>query len=54
MGIRINGKTSMPQGMKLASKIATYLFEQECGELSRMSKADIEVLRSAVRVLTRK
>ncbi|MCR5044785.1 MAG: hypothetical protein K6A93_11780 [Bacteroidaceae bacterium] len=52
MGIRITGKTKMPQGMKLASKIASYLFEQQYGELRHVSASDIEVLRSTVKILT--
>ena len=40
--------------MKLAGKIASYLFEQQCGELKSVSNADVEVLRKAVRILTSK
>lgn len=55
MGIRISSKkTRMPEGMKLAGKIASYLFEQQCGELKSVSNADVEVLRKAVRILTSK
>lgn len=53
MGIRISSKkTRMPEGMKLAGKIASYLFEQQYGELRHVSASDIEVLRSTVKILT--
>lgn len=55
MGIRISSKkTRMPEGMKLAGKIASYIFEQQYGELKCVSNADVEVLRKAVRILTSK
>lgn len=33
MGIRVTGKTKAPNAMKLYSKIASFLFEEEFGEL---------------------
>ena len=54
MSIRIsNPNAKCPQGYKLMSKIASYLFEQECGELRNMSKSEIETLRKACKILQR-
>jgi hypothetical protein len=52
MSIRfINKKAKCPEGYKLAGKIASYLFAQEYGECERMTKAEIEILRKACKIL---
>lgn len=53
MSIRIIQKTSTPRALALAAKIASYLFEEEYGECSRMKKTEIETLHRATRVLQR-
>ena len=54
MGISItNPKSKMPEGLKLMSKICTYLFEQEYGECKYMKDSEIEALRKASRALSR-
>jgi len=52
MSIKIsNNKSKMPEGLKLASKICTYLFEQQYRELDYMSSEEIETLRKAGNIL---
>lgn len=54
MGIRItNPKSKMPKALKLASAIASYLFEEECEECKYMRASEIEALRKAQRALSR-
>ena len=54
MGIRITNKNAKcPEGYKLASKIVTYLFEQEDRELRHMTKEEIETIRKAANILAR-
>jgi len=54
MGIRITDKKSkMPNALKLASHISTFLFEEEYGELKYMKASEIEVVKKASRALQR-
>lgn len=54
MGIRVtNPKFKMPEGLKLMSKIGTYLFEEEGRECKYMRASEIEALRKAMRALSR-
>lgn len=54
MGVTITSKKAKyPKGMKLASKIASYLFEEQYGELVQMSWKDLEVLKEACLILQR-
>lgn len=54
MSIRVtNPKSKMPEGLKLMSKICTYLFEQEYGECKYMKDSEIEALRKASKALSR-
>ena len=43
----------MPEALKLASHISSFLFEQEYGECQHMSLAEIESVRKASRALIR-
>ncbi len=52
MGVTITSKNAKyPKGMKLASKIVSYLFEERYGELGQMPKKDLEVLKEACLIL---
>ena len=54
MSIRItNPKSKMPEGLKLMSKIGTYLFEEEGRECKYMRASEIEALRKAMKALSR-
>lgn len=54
MGIKVSiPKTKTPEGLKLANAIASYLFEQEYGELSHMKLSEVETLKKAGRMLQR-
>lgn len=54
MGIKvINDKSKMPRALKLASAIASYLFEEEYEECKYMRASEIEALRKAQRALIR-
>jgi len=54
MGIRITNKNAKcPQGNKLASKIMSYLFEQQYGELKNMTASEIETISKAAKILAR-
>ena len=54
MSIRItNPKSKMPQGLKLMSKIGTYLFDEEGRECKYMRASEIEALRKAMKALSR-
>ena len=54
MGIKItNNVSKMPEALKLASHISSFLFEQEYGECQHMSLAEIESVRKASRALIR-
>jgi hypothetical protein len=43
----------MPEGLKLMSKIGTYLFDEENGECKYMRDSEIDALRKAMRALSR-
>lgn len=43
----------MPEGLKLMSKICTYLFEEEERECKYMRASEIEALRKAMKALAR-
>lgn len=49
MGITIKsaGKTKMPRAYRLASQIASYLFEEENGECRYMEASEIEAIKKA-------
>lgn len=52
MGIRITNKNAKyPKGMKIASEIASYLFEEQYGEIEYMSESEKEILRKACKIL---
>ena len=52
MGINVKiPKTKTPDGLKLACRISSYLFEAEGGELSYMLPNEIEAIRKASKVL---
>ena len=52
MGINVKiPKTKTPDGLKLACRISSYLFEEEGGELSYMLPNEIEAIRKASKVL---
>ena len=54
MGIRITSKNAKyPNGMKIASKIASYLFEEQYGEIENMPESEKEILRKACKILQR-
>ena len=54
MSIRItNPKSKMPEGLKLMSKIGTYLFDEEGRECKYMRASEIEALRKAMKALSR-
>ena len=54
MGIRVtNSKSKMPRALKLASAIASYLFEEEYQEMQYMRPSEIEVVRKASKALIR-
>lgn len=52
MGVIITSKNAKyPRGMKLASKIVSYLFEEQYGEIEQMPKKDREILKEACLIL---
>lgn len=54
MGIRMtNSKTKMPRALKLASTIASYLFEEEYEECKYMKGSEKEALTRAQKALIR-
>ena len=54
MGIRVtNPKSKMPRALKLASAIASYLFEEEYEECRHMRENEKEALRKAQNALIR-
>lgn len=53
MSIRIIQRTSTPRALALAARIASYLFEEECGECKRMKKSEVESLHKVTRMLQR-
>ena len=54
MGIRVtNSKSKMPRALKLASAIASYLFEEEYQEMQYMRPSEIEAVRKASKALIR-
>ena len=54
MGIRVtNPKSKMPRALKLASAIASYLFEEEYGECEHMRDSEKAALRKAQNALIR-
>ena len=48
-----NSKSKMPEALKLASKIISFLFEEQYGECKYMRESEVEALRKASRVLQR-
>lgn len=51
MGIKITGKTKNPGALKLSSKISSYLFEEEYGELKNKDSVK-EALKNALKALS--
>ena len=52
MGIHVTiPSTRLPESVKLASKIASFCFEQECGELEYYTDAQKKKIRDAQDVL---
>lgn len=52
MGIHVTiPSTRLPESVKLASKIASFCFEQECGELEYYTDAQKKKIRDAQAVL---
>lgn len=52
INVTIKG-TRLPESVKLANKIASFCFEQECGELEYYTDAQKKKLRDAQQVLMR-
>lgn len=50
-GIRVVVKTRAKETLKLSNHLRSYLFEQECGELSSCTTAQKKLLRDALVVL---
>ena len=54
MSIHItDSKSKMPEALKLASKIISFLFEEQYRECKYMRESEVETLRKASRVLQR-
>lgn len=54
MSIKMTSPSSkMPAGIAVANVIASYLFEQQCGELKYFKASEEEALRKALRTITR-
>lgn len=49
-GIRISNKNAKATS-KILSALASYMFEQECGELKKATSAQIKTLQEAKKVL---
>lgn len=49
-GIKLIVKTKAKETLKLSNHLRTFLFEQECGELSNYTPAQKKILRDASRV----
>lgn len=50
-GIKLIVKTKAKETLKLSNHLRTFLFEQECGELSSYTPAQKKILRDALLVL---
>ena len=50
-GIKLIVKTKAKETLKLSNHLRTFLFEQECGELSNYTPAQKKTLRDALLVL---
>ena len=50
-GIKISIKTKAKETLKLSNHLRSYLFEQECGELSSCAPAEKKTLKDALLVL---
>lgn len=54
MSIKMTSPSSkIPAGIAVANVIASYLFEQQCGELKYFKASEEEALRKALRTITR-
>lgn len=53
MAVRIVQNTKIPKGLALAAQIATYLFEQECGECRYFKQSEYNNIEKALRTLQR-
>lgn len=50
-GIKVSIKTKNKETLKLFNYLRSYLFEQECGELSNCTSAQKKILKDALAVL---
>lgn len=50
-GIRVSTKTKAKEALKLSNHLRTYLFQEECGELSSCTFLQKKTLRDALSVL---
>lgn len=51
MGIRTHIKTTTPETLKLADRIASFMFEQEFGEMKHFTTTQKEQLEKACKAL---
>lgn len=52
MGIRITNKNAKyPKGIKIASAMASYMFEEQYGEIEYMPESEKEILKKACKIL---
>lgn len=51
MGITVHQKTKCPESLKLANTVASFLFEQECGELKYFTEAQKKHIQNACKAL---
>ena len=52
MGIRFTSKNAKyPRGIKIASEIASYLFEEQYGEIEYLPESENEILKKACKIL---
>jgi hypothetical protein len=49
-----NSKTRLPEALKLSASIATYMFEQEYGEMEFLTETDKKLLKRAGEMLAKK
>ena len=50
-GIKVSVKTKAKETLKLSNHLRSYLFEQECGELSSCAPAEKKILKDTLLVL---
>ena len=52
MSITISTNTKAKATLKLYNQLASYMFEQECGELKYANQSNIKTLRAAQKALS--